>query len=721
MIRRHLFLFLAAAALLLGILLALLWTGRAPLPGAAPPSAESAPVRQLRFGHNTPEDSALHAAAARFAQQVAERSGGRLRVAVHPAQQLGNDHQMVEMARAGELDILLTPTAKMSVPLPAMQYADLPFFFPARDDLYAMLDGEPGRMLLDKLHSIDLVGVTFWENGFKHFTANRPLTRPQDFADLKIRTMKSRILMEQFRSFGATPIPIDFHATRAALADGVVDGQENPLVAIYSMGFHQVQSDLTLSSHGYLGYVLSISAKVFETLPQDLRQILLETGRELTTWERAETHRREQDLLQRIRDTGVTVHTLDEAARQAFAARTAHIPGLFEAVIGPDLLSKTQELLFERYGEKDAIVIGLDADLSADTRAASLAIKRGATLAIEQLNAAGGVLDGRPLRLLARDHRGQPTKGADNIHWFARQPRVVAILGGPHSPVAIAELEPVHAHGIPFIATWSAAAEVVENGHRPNYVFRVSANDRFAAPFIVEHLPESVERPALVVENTLWGRSNQQRMQRHIQSQGGAFVYTERVNRDQQLDALLQRLQENRADAVVLVTSPQEGERLLRALAEMPAPPQVVAHWGVAGTDLWRRNQAALRQLDFSFFQTFTFAHAANPQALALDERYRTRYRIAPNQPIVAPVGVAQAYDAVHLLARAIQRAGSAERSAVRDALERIPRHTGAIRVYAPPFTPERHDALSLEDYHIARFDHRGRIVPSRHGEPPAP
>ncbi|MBD3824624.1 MAG: TRAP transporter substrate-binding protein DctP [Epsilonproteobacteria bacterium] len=119
-----------------------------------------------------------------------------MKIKVYPAQELGNDHQMVELAREGKIDILLTPMSKMSIPIPPMQHSDLPFFFPKREDLYAMLDGEVGERLLAQLKSIDLVGVTFWENGFKHFSANAPITSPDDFKGKKVRIMKSRIIQE---------------------------------------------------------------------------------------------------------------------------------------------------------------------------------------------------------------------------------------------------------------------------------------------------------------------------------------------------------------------------------------------------------------------------------------------------------------------------------------------------------------------------------------------
>ncbi len=667
----------------------------------------------LRFGHNTPVDSALHQAALRFAEAVERKSAGRVRVDVFPAQQLGNDHQMVEMARAGELDIVLTPTAKMSVPVPAMQYADLPFYFPSRDDLYAMLDGEPGQMLLDRLRSIGLVGATFWENGFKHFTANRPLRRPEDFAGLKMRIMKSRLLMEQFAALGAHSIPIDFHATREALADGVVDGQENPLVAIVSMGFHEVQSDLTLSSHGYLGYVFSISAKVFEQLPPDIQRLLIATARELTPWEREETHRREEALLETIRQAGVAIHTLDAQSRRAFAEKTAAIPARFEAVIGADLLSKTEELLDRKSGVgTERIVIGLDADLSMDAGNAGLAIKRGAMLAIEEINAAGGVL-GKPLRLLARDHKGMPSQGSSNIEQFIAEPEVVAVIGGQHSPVITAELERIHQGGLPLLAAWSSATEVVENGYSPNFVFRVSANDRFTGPFIIDYLLKSYRRPAILLENNVWGRGNLENMSRSLEQHGLAFVRSEAFNRGEaEFGPYLTRIERSGADVIVIVAKPHEGALIIRELAKRPAPLPVISHWGVTGDDFWAANREALGKVDLTFFQTFSFLDNTRPVSRRLAARYLERYGAAAPRAILAPTGVAHAYDLVQLLARAIERAGTTDRGAVRDALERLEPYDGAVRHYAPAFAPTRHDALGPEDYRMARFGKDGAIVP---------
>jgi tripartite ATP-independent transporter DctP family solute receptor len=667
-------------------------------------SPENSPQQVLRFGHNIPEDSALHQAAARFAALIAERTGNRVRIDVYPAQALGTDDQMLEMARLGELDMLLTPTAKISVAVPAMQYADLPFYFPTREDLYEMLDGQPGQILLDRLRDIDLVGVAFWENGFKQFTGNHPLRHPDDFAGMDVRIMKSRLLMEQFKAFGAHTIPIDFHATRQALADGVVDGQENPLIAIASMGIHEVQSHLTLSNHGYLGYVFMISEKVFNTLPPELQDLLLATARELTAWERDETHRRENALLEQIRASGVHIHELNEDERQAFAQATAHIPARFEAQLGPDLMSLTEERLFRKYGPHDTLLIALDADLSQECTAAGLGFKRGIMLALEEINAAGGVL-GRPLRLIARDNRGMAHVGLANQAEFAADPRVVAMVAGVQASVVVEQARQARQLGLPLLVAWSADAQVLAPQPAGDPVFRLSGNDRLIGPFLTDHLLVIASRPAILYENSVWGRGNLDIMQAHLRERGADLPFAQAFNRgDLQPGAMIEALHRSGADSVMLIAPPREGGEIMRELAHQRIELPVITHWGLSCGDLWQQQRRTLARVNPSVFQTFSFIDSPRPAARALAENYLLRYGLASVREIAAPQAVAQSHDLMHLLARAIEQAGSTERTHIVHALEHLPRHAGAVRDYRPAFSPQRHDALDRTDYHLARF-----------------
>jgi tripartite ATP-independent transporter DctP family solute receptor len=672
-------------------------------------------IIKLRFGHNTPTDSALHQAALRYSKLVREKSNGRVHIEVFPAQELGNDHEMVEMARDGKLDILLTPTAKMSVPVPAMQYADLPFLFPSREDAYELLDGEPGKILLNQLRDIDLIGVTFWENGFKHFTGNTPLTSPDKFVGKKIRVMKSRIIMDQFSSLGAEPIPIDFHTTRQALADGVVDGQENPLIAIVSMGFHEVQSDLVLSEHAYLAYVFSISEKVFNQLPNSVRAILINAAKEITPWEREETQRREQSLLETIKNSGVRIHRLTEKQKQAFAQKTAYITKKFEDVIGVNLISKTEEILLKKYGppahSQEQIVIGINADFSLDS-VSGLAIKRGVELAVNEINDQGGLL-GKPIRILSYDHQVMPSKGKSNINELIKRDDLVAIIGGKHSAVIVAEIDTIQKHKIPYLIPWAAAAELTENGYADNYLFRISANDKTVSKFLVDSLLERYNSPAIVVENSVWGRGNLERMTNRLTEKGffpkaKIIINRGQKNFEQEIESILK----SNADSILLVLNANEGSRFVYTLANLAPALPIVSHWGIVGGSFVEQNQAHLAKMDLRFFQTFSFYKDSHAELNNLKQRYLDTYRSNNNSAIPAPGGVAQAYDLTKLLIAAIKQAGTVERSKIKQALENLPGYQGVIRFYNPPFTSEKHDALNKEDFFLAKFTEQGQILP---------
>lgn len=681
----------------------------------APPPARPVPVIALRFGHNMPTDSALHALAARFAELAVQRSGGRFTVRVHPGQELGNDDQMQEMVRQGELDILLIPTAKLSAAVPAMQYADLPFFFDSRQELYAMLDGEPGRLLLEKLTPIGLVGATFWGNGFKQFTANRPLHAPEDFQGLKIRTMKSRILMDQFEAMGAHPVLVDFHATRQALADGAVDGQENPLAAIVSMGIHQVQTHLTLSNHAYLAYVLVFSAKSLEKLLPQERDMLLDLARELTPAQRDESARREEQLLETVRQAGVQVHELSPEERQRFARALVHLPRQFEPVIGPDLLAKTEELKWQARraaGDSREILIGLDADLSVSGGRAATAIRRGVLMAMEEINAAGGVL-GRPLAMLTRDDRALPTRGVENFREMAVLPEVVAIMGGLFSNIAELQGQEAQRWGVPLLIPWAAAASVVENGQSPNWVFRISANDRLAGPFLADQTLNRFSKVALVLENSIWGRGIFASIVARMTQRGHPPVHVTWFNRgDTSFAQPLAELRQSGAEAILMVANTNEGAAVVQAMREQGISLPIVSHWGIAGGEFLAKADPLPPQLDLTILQTFSFTGNRAPVAARARDLHRRLFDSRTDKELSAPTGTAHAYDLVHLLAKAIAQAGTTDRAAVREALERLGEHPGLVKHYAIPFTPERHDALDMEDYFMARFNANGVLEP---------
>lgn len=682
-----------------------------PMPQQAANPAPTA--RPLRLGLNIAAGSALHAAALRFAEQVGQRSQGKLTVSVHPDQQLGNDDQTLEMARNGELDLVLTPTAKLSSAIPAMQYADLPFYFSGREELYAMLDGEPGQMLLSQLGAIDLVGLTFWENGFKQFTANVPIRSPRDFAKLRIRTMKSPLIIDQFESLGAQAIPIDFHATYKALAESAVDGQENPLVAIVGMRFHEVQKHLTLSNHAYLGYVFSASKRVFETLPPDLREVIQQTARELTVWEREETARREADFIRVIETAGVTITTLTPEERQAFTRALAPIADKFGFEVGYDLLLKTEELRLAKPKATPApLLIGLDADLSKGGAQSGGAIFRGMQLAVEEINRRGGLL-GQPVRIIGLDHGGNSQAGRQNIERLAAMPSLLAIVGGMQSAVIQAELDDIHRLKTPYLIPWATGQDLTEHGHQPNYTFRVSLNDRQVAPFLLEHALGVGERVVVLLEQSAWGRSNEAVLKPMLERYPAGRIAIEWFNvGENTLKNRIDAIARSGAASMLIVANARESLAIVRAMAQQADPLPIFAHWGLTGSNFWKNAEASLKQVDLRFVQSILVDETqSHPRLKNFINRYRERYGLDAGDVVPSPIGTIHAYDLTHLLARAVTSAKSTDRAAIRNALESLPAHSGVMRDYRPAFSAGSHEALDRPVLHLARFDAHGRIV----------
>lgn len=295
----------------------------------------------FKFAHVLVADTPAGKAAERFATQVGERTKGRVEIKVFPAGQLGSDTQIVEQVQLNTVQIAIPPTAVLGQFEPRMQLFDLPFIFPTRAATYAVLDGDIGRDLLAGLDKRGFVGLAFWESGFKQLTSRgKPITKPADLAGLKVRTMDSPLIIEQFRAWGGNPVPIAFGETYNALQQRVVDAQENPLVSIDRMKFYEVQDYLTLSNHAYLGYALLFNKAAWNRLPADLRGVIQKVAEETRDWQRAESEKLDAELVEKMRKHGMKVHTLDDASRKEFIQISRKVHQSYEKTLTRALLDR---------------------------------------------------------------------------------------------------------------------------------------------------------------------------------------------------------------------------------------------------------------------------------------------------------------------------------------------------------------------------------------------
>ena len=330
--------FLRRRALLAGA--ALGWAG-------AGGSAPSAPALTIRWSHVVAEDTPKGLAAQRFRALVQERSGGRIAVVIYPEGQLYGDHDEVQALQLGAVEILAPSLSKFGrIGFPEFELFDLPYLFPDIASVRRITQGRLGQRLLARLQRQRLVGLGFMDNGFKHMSANRPLLDLADFAGQRLRIQASQVLALQMRALGAQPVTLAFSETRAALAVGVVDGTENPVSNFWTQRMHEVQTDLSLTQHGYLGYAAVAGQRFWMSLSRPDRVLVHQAMREALAFGNQIADTQNDKALAALRGfAGTRIHTATAAqiARLSAAVQGVH-QGLAQR-IGAQWLDDAHEAL----------------------------------------------------------------------------------------------------------------------------------------------------------------------------------------------------------------------------------------------------------------------------------------------------------------------------------------------------------------------------------------
>ncbi|MFD0979569.1 ABC transporter substrate-binding protein [Tropicimonas aquimaris] len=358
--------------------------------------------------------------------------------------------------------------------------------------------------------------------------------------------------------------------------------------------------------------------------------------------------------------------------------------------------------------QDDPIKIGLVAALSGQSAKSGEAITRGITLALDKINSEGGVL-GRPLELVSRDDESNPGKGLIAARELVQREGVAAMIGGLDTPVSLAIVPFANDAKVPFVGPWAAGTPITKNGAEENYVFRVSAVDEFVDEAITEYLVTKYgsKKPGMILINNPWGESNEKGLMIALEKRGMEHAGIEKFeSNDVDVVPQLTRLKENGADGLFLVANVAPSAQVVKSLDRMGWDVPVASHWGPSGgrfTEL-----AGPSGEKVHFIQTFLFTDPAHPLFMKLQERFPEIESLADVTPAT---GIANAYDATLLLAAAIEKAGSTEGPAIRQAMYEISGVEGVIKTYDMPFTPEDQDALGPQDYIFANFV-EGEIVP---------
>ena len=241
----------------------------------------------LKFSHVVSPNTPKGKAADFFAKRLEELSGGKIDVQVYPNSQLYKDKAVLKALKLNSVQMACPSFSKFGRFVPQLALFDLPFLFKDMDHVHKVQDSEVGAKLKNMVTKKGYVALDFWDNGFKELTSSKkPILWPKDAAGQKFRIMSSKVLEAQFKAVGANPQMMPFSEVYSALQQGVIDGQENTISNIYTKKFYEVQKYMTMSNHGYLGYLVVMSKKFWNSLPADLKKDVKQAMKEATAKER---------------------------------------------------------------------------------------------------------------------------------------------------------------------------------------------------------------------------------------------------------------------------------------------------------------------------------------------------------------------------------------------------------------------------------------------------
>lgn len=308
----------------------------ASLAALAPVAALAADV-SVRLGHVLPESHSWHIAATGFAEEVAERTEGRVAIEVFPSGQLGSEKEVIEGLQFGSVQAGLIGSGSFQGIEPRIGIIEMPYAWGAREQAFAALDGDLGAELSGLLDAKGIKVLGWWENGFRNITNNvRPIETPADLAGLKIRVTPDKVRLATFEGLGAEPAPLSFGELYSALQQGLFDAQENPLAIIYSASFFEVQKYVSLSEHIWGAATLTMSKSTWDKISSEDQAIVMEAA---TTWglkQRDMVAAANDELIAQLEEKGMAFNTVDKAA---FIDAVAPIWESQKEVYGEELLT----------------------------------------------------------------------------------------------------------------------------------------------------------------------------------------------------------------------------------------------------------------------------------------------------------------------------------------------------------------------------------------------
>lgn len=303
-------------------------------------------ARTIKFAATSPKGTPPAIGMELFAEKVAERSGGKIKVRTFPNGVLGGDVQVLSSLQGGLIEMMTWNAGLMLNHVTDFGILDFPFLYTDTAKVDAMLDGEVGKMLTDQLPQQNLVGLAFWELGVRNLTNNkRPVTKLEDIAGLKIRAQQSPLFLDVWRELGANPTPLPFTEVHTALETGTVDGQENPAALILASKFNEVQKYLSLTRHNYNPQIVLIGKGFWDTLNEDEKKLLTDVAMEVRLEQRRISREADSKAIAQLEAAGMQVNEVPVAEIARIQAKIKPVVDKYAAQINPELVKKVYEAM----------------------------------------------------------------------------------------------------------------------------------------------------------------------------------------------------------------------------------------------------------------------------------------------------------------------------------------------------------------------------------------
>ena len=311
--------------------------------GAGIAQAQDIKPRLIRFGYGLNEVSNQGRATKVFADEVEKASGGKMKIRAIGAAALGSDVQMQQALIGGAQEMMVGSTATLVGITKEMAIWDTPFLFDNAKEADAVLDGPVGQKVMDKLQEKGLVGLVYWENGFRNLTNNkRAVTKLEDMDGIKLRVMQNNVFIDSFKTLGANAVPLPFSELFTALETKTVDGQENPYNTILSSKFYEVQKYLTVTNHVYSPWIVLVSKKYWDGLSKAEQKVLMDAAIKSRDFERKDTRAEADKALADLKGKGMEINQLSPAEANRMRAKLTAVNTGIAANVGEDLWKETQ-------------------------------------------------------------------------------------------------------------------------------------------------------------------------------------------------------------------------------------------------------------------------------------------------------------------------------------------------------------------------------------------